>query len=249
MDQVIIKTEYLTKLYGMGDARVSALDHINLQIKKNEFVAIMGPSGSGKSTLLNILGCLDQPTSGDYFLNGINVSGLNKTELAIIRNQKIGFVFQSYNLLPNTTALENVMLPLLYKRNDNKTSTAEQRMKALQLLEAVGLANRVYHKPSELSGGQLQRVAIARALVNNPVMILADEPTGNLDSKSGKDIMNLLLDLHDKGRTIVMVTHDNDVSAAAQRVIHLQDGHIVKDLFNGNSQESSAEKEIRHAGE
>ena len=228
----IIKTIDITKVYGMGDAKVRALDGVSLEIKENEFVAIMGPSGSGKSTMMNILGCLDRPTSGQYFLAGEDVSDHDKTKLALIRNQRIGFVFQSYNLLPRTSALENVMLPLLYSRNDG-LSESEQKDKALAALAAVGLADRVEHQPQELSGGQAQRVAIARALVNDPVIILADEPTGNLDSTSGEEIINVLNDLHQKGSTIVMVTHEDSIAAHAQRVLHFFDGRIEIDKLNG----------------
>ncbi len=231
----IIRTEDLTKIYGMGDAQVLALDQVNVQIKENEFVAVMGPSGSGKSTLMNILGCLDRPTSGRYYLAGEDVSDLNKTRLAMIRNQRIGFVFQSYNLLPQTTALENVMLPLLYDHRI-RLSNAEQEERALKVLTDVGLADRVHHKPQELSGGQTQRVAIARALVNNPVLILADEPTGNLDTRSGEEIMHLLLELHARGSTIVMVTHADEIAAFAQRVIHFRDGCVETDQQNGTFQ-------------
>ena len=233
MDQeVIIRVEDITKVYGMGDAQVNALDGVSLEIRENEFVAIMGPSGSGKSTMMNILGCLDRPTSGQYFLAGEDVSHLDKTQLAIIRNQQLGFVFQSFNLLARTSALENVMLPLLYSRNGT-WNEAEQKEKALEALGAVGLADRVHHQPQELSGGQVQRVAIARALVNDPVLILADEPTGNLDSKSGREIMDLLADLNKKGSTIVMVTHEDEIAAYAQRVIRFLDGKIDTDKLNG----------------
>ena len=228
----IIKTIDITKVYGMGDAQVHALDGVSLEIRENEFVAIMGPSGSGKSTMMNILGCLDRPTSGQYFLAGEDVSNLNKTQLAIIRNQRLGFVFQSYNLLARTSALENVMLPLLYSRNGH-LGEVEQKEKALDALEAVGLADRVHHQPQELSGGQAQRVAIARALVNDPVLILADEPTGNLDSKSGQEIMVLMTELHQKGSTIVVVTHEDEIAAYTQRVIHFLDGRIEVDKLNG----------------
>jgi putative ABC transport system ATP-binding protein len=232
----IIKTTAISKIYGMGDAQVRALDGVSLEIKENEFVAIMGPSGSGKSTMMNILGCLDRPTSGQYFLASEDVSDLDKTQLAIIRNERIGFVFQSYNLLARTSALENVMLPMLYNRN-GQLSDAEQKEKALAALEAVGLADRVEHQPQELSGGQAQRVAIARAIVNDPVIILADEPTGNLDSKSGEEIMEVLTGLHHKGSTIVMVTHEDEIAAYAQRVIRFLDGRIDMDKLNGRKTE------------
>jgi putative ABC transport system ATP-binding protein len=230
--EVIIRVEDITKVYGMGDAQVRALDGVSLEIRENEFVAIMGPSGSGKSTMMNILGCLDRPTSGKYFLAGEDVSDLNKTELAIIRNQRLGFVFQSFNLLARTSALENVMLPLLYSRN-GALNDAQQKEKALKVLADVGLADRVDHQPHELSGGQVQRVASARALVNDPVLILADEPTGNLDSKFGEEIMLLLTELHQKGSTIVMVTHEEYIAAHAQRVIRFLDGQIDTDKLNG----------------
>jgi putative ABC transport system ATP-binding protein len=195
--------------------------------------------------MMNILGCLDRPTSGKYYLAGEDVSNLNKTELAIIRNQRLGFVFQSYNLLPRTSALENVMLPMLYSRNGH-SSEVEQKEKALAALEAVGLADRVHHQPQELSGGQAQRVAIARALVNAPVLILADEPTGNLDSKSGDEIMEVLTDLHDKGSTIVMVTHEDDIAAHAGRIIHFWDGRIETDKLNGKSHPSITSNEQKN---
>jgi putative ABC transport system ATP-binding protein len=244
--QVIIQTESLTKLYGMGEIQVRALDNVNLQIRENEFVAIMGPSGSGKSTLMNILGCLDRPTSGRYILAGEDVSNLNKTQLAIIRNQRIGFVFQSFNLLPQTTALDNVMLPMLYNRNE-RLSDAAQKEKALKVLSDVGLADRVHHKPQELSGGQVQRVAIARALVNDPVLILADEPTGNLDSHAGDELMALLGELHSRGSTIVMVTHADEIAAYAQRIIRFHDGHVDTDQPNGHWRPKSSGEEVAHA--
>lgn len=232
-DKTIIQTINLTKIYGMGDIQVEALKDVNLEIHEGEFVAVMGPSGSGKSTLMNILGCLDRPTSGQYLLAGQDVSNLDKVQLARIRNQKIGFVFQSYNLLPRTSALENVMLPLLYDPT-NHASQDEQRERALRVLESVRLADRVHHQPHELSGGQSQRVAIARALVNDPVLLLADEPTGNLDSRSGQEIMALLVDLNSQGSTIVMVTHEDDIAAHAKRVIHFLDGGVVTDRLNGH---------------
>ena len=234
-ERSIIETIDITKVYGMGDAQVNALDGVSLQIDENEFVAIMGPSGSGKSTMMNILGCLDRPTTGSYFLAGEEISKLNKSELAIIRNKHIGFVFQSYNLLPRTSALENVMLPLLYSRNGHMSEN-EQKDKALEVLDAVGLADRVHHQPQELSGGQAQRVAIARALINDPTIILADEPTGNLDTRSGDEIMELFTELHKRGSTIVMVTHEDEIAAYAQRVIHFRDGKIKKDVPNGHKQ-------------
>jgi putative ABC transport system ATP-binding protein len=232
-EKTIIETIDLTKVYGMGDATVTALDGVSLQIRAGEFVSIMGPSGSGKSTLMHILGCLSRPTSGQYILDGQDISEMSKKELAGVRNQKLGFIFQAYNLLPRTNALRNVMMPLLYDRNHH-VSDEEGEQKALRMLELVGLADRVHHQPQELSGGQQQRVAIARALINDPVMIIADEPTGNLDSRSGRDILNLLRTLHQQGVTIVMVTHDPITAEYTQRVIHLADGKIDKIKHNGH---------------
>jgi putative ABC transport system ATP-binding protein len=228
MSEHIIKVEDLTKVYGSGEIAVRALDCVNLTIDEGEFVAIMGPSGSGKSTLMNILGCLDRPSEGHYWLGGEDVSRLNKTQLARVRNHKIGFVFQSYNLLPRTSALKNVMLPLLYNTNGSSgVSAAERQDVAEEALRIVGLSDRMHHRPNELSGGQQQRVAIARALVNNPLIILADEPTGNLDSRSAEEIVAILCELHGRGRTIVMITHEPDMAAHAQRVVELHDGRVV----------------------
>jgi putative ABC transport system ATP-binding protein len=232
-DRMIIETIDLTKVYGMGDATVAALDGVSLEIKAGEFVAIMGPSGSGKSTLMHILGCLSRPSSGKYILDGQDISDMSKADLAIVRNEKLGFIFQAYNLLPRTDALRNVMMPLLYDRN-RKPDRDEGEQKALKMLELVGLADRIHHQPQELSGGQQQRVAIARALINDPVLIIADEPTGNLDSRSGRDILNLLRTLHQQGVTIVMVTHDPLTAEYTQRVIHLADGKIDKINHNGH---------------
>ena len=235
-EKTIIETIDLTKVYGMGDASVNALDGVSLQIHAGEFVAIMGPSGSGKSTLMHILGCLSRPTSGQYILDGQDISNTSKKELAFIRNQKLGFIFQAYNLLPRTTAVRNVMMPLLYDRNRQLTDE-EGEQKALKMLEMVGLSDRIHHQPQELSGGQQQRVAIARALINDPVLIIADEPTGNLDSHSGHEILNLLRDLHRQGATIVMVTHDPITAEYTQRVIHLADGKIDSIKHNGHKAE------------
>ncbi len=230
--RTIIETIGITKVYGMGDIMVSALKGVSIQIKAGEFVAIMGPSGSGKSTLMHILGCLSQPTDGRYILDGEDVSRLDKVQLASIRNRKIGFIFQSYNLLARTSALRNVTLPLLYNYTNPKT-LKEGDEKARAILELVGLEDRMNHQPHELSGGQQQRVAIARALINDPVMVIADEPTGNLDSKSGIEIMNLLHELHKRGTTIVMVTHDPKIAAHTQRTITLMDGLVDQVTENG----------------
>jgi putative ABC transport system ATP-binding protein len=232
-EKIIIQTIALTKVHGMGDATVAALDGVNLEINAGEFVAIMGPSGSGKSTLMHILGCLSRPTAGQYILDGQDISNMSKKELALVRNRKLGFIFQAYNLLPRTTALRNVMMPMLYDR-ERKLNDEEGEEKALKMLELVGLGDRVHHQPQELSGGQQQRVAIARALINDPVLIIADEPTGNLDSHSGREILNLLRSLHQQGVTIVMVTHDSMTAEYTQRVIHLADGKIDKVMHNGH---------------
>jgi putative ABC transport system ATP-binding protein len=222
---VVIKTEGLAKVYEMGAEQVHALRGVDLQIRKGEYVAIMGPSGSGKSTLMNLIGCLDSPSSGKYWLAGKLVSELDDDELAYIRNKEIGFVFQTFNLLPRATALHNVELPLIY----NGTPADERIEKAKLALDRVDLTSRMTHKPNELSGGQRQRVAIARALVNSPSIVLADEPTGNLDSKTGEEIMALFESLHGQGNTIILVTHENDIARHAHRVIFIRDGKIASD--------------------
>jgi len=229
----LIEINGLSKVYGKGDVAIHALRGVDLQVDPGEFVAVMGPSGSGKSTLMNILGCLDRPTSGAYVLDGEDVSQLSKDKLADVRNRRIGFIFQSYNLLPRTSAAKNVMLPLLYDRSNGRLSDGDYQQRATAALDMVGLADRVHHRPNELSGGQQQRVAIARALINDPSIILADEPTGNLDTASGEEIMLLLGHLCREGRTIVMVTHDPEAADHAQRVIHLRDGQVSSDLANG----------------
>ena len=223
--RVVIKTEELAKVYEMGAEQVHALRGVNVEIRKGEYVAIMGPSGSGKSTLMNLIGCLDSPTSGKYWLAGRLVSDLDDDELAYIRNKEIGFVFQTFNLLPRATALHNVELPLIY----NGTPAEERIEKARRALERVDLGDRMHHKPNELSGGQRQRVAVARALVNNPSIVLADEPTGNLDSKTGEEIMILFENLYRQGNTIILVTHENDIAQHAHRIIHIRDGKIASD--------------------
>ena len=228
-DQVgkhVIETSDLTKIYGKGSIAVHALRGVSMVVDRGEFVAIMGPSGSGKSTLMNLLGCLDRPTEGRYLLEGEDVSRLNKDRLASIRNRRIGFVFQSYNLLPRLTAAKNVMMPLMYNGHQS-LSEREMMGHAVEALESVGLGDRIDHRPNELSGGQQQRVAIARALVNEPSLVLADEPTGNLDTASGEEIMALLHDLHDQGSTIVMVTHSPADAAHAARIIALRDGQVI----------------------
>lgn len=224
----IIQTQALQKSYGRDETQVTALDGVTIRINAGEFVAIMGPSGSGKSTLMNILGCLDRPTAGRYWLAGEDVSGLDKVQLAAIRNRQIGFIFQSFNLLPRTSALRNVMLPMVYQRGQTLTP-AQREEKAMAALTAVGLADRAHHEPNKLSGGQQQRVAVARALVNDPLLIMADEPTGNLDTRTGQEIMALLHALHQRGRTIVMVTHEADIAAQTQRTIVLVDGLVASD--------------------
>jgi putative ABC transport system ATP-binding protein len=224
----VLKLTNLKKTYQMGETSVPALKGIHLHIRQNEFVAIMGASGSGKSTLMNILGCLDKPTEGSYLLNGREVSHLNDDELSFIRNKHLGFVFQNFNLLPRYSALKNTYLPLKYTSN----RTEEGMNKAAEMLELTGLAGRLHHRPSQLSGGECQRVAIARALVNDPDIILADEPTGNLDSATAHEIMALIRQLHRLGQTIVMVTHEADISAYAGRIITLRDGKIINDSAN-----------------
>jgi putative ABC transport system ATP-binding protein len=219
----MIELENIAKIYDIGEVKVNALDNVSFRCEKGEVVSIMGPSGSGKSTLLNVLGCLDRPTNGRYCLEGQDVSSLNDNQLAVIRNRKLGFVFQSYNLLPKMTALENVELPMVY------AGQGHRRERALEALESVGIGNRALHRPSELSGGEQQRVAIARCLINNPLIILADEPTGNLDTHSSQNIMAVLREQSKKGITIIVVTHEEDIAAYTQRTIYLRDGNIIEE--------------------
>ena len=226
--QPIIELSHIKKEYKIGTEEIHALSGVSLNIYKNEYVALMGPSGSGKSTLMNMLGCLDSPTSGEYILNNLAVAKMTDNELAEVRNKQIGFVFQTFNLLPRSSTLENVMLPLIYAGIE-KSKRIEM---AKNVLEQVGLGNRMTHKPNELSGGQRQRVAIARALVNNPAIILADEPTGNLDSKTSVEIMGLLEDIHKKGNTIILVTHEEDIAMHAHRIVRLKDGIVESDTEN-----------------
>ena len=222
----LIETQKLAKLYDVGDEGVHALEDVSITIEKGEFVAIMGPSGSGKSTFMNIIGCLDQPTSGQYLLDGMNIGGLSRDELAAIRNHKIGFVFQGFNLLSRTNAVENVELPLLY----NHVPAKDRKKKSLTALKMLGLEGREYHHPNQLSGGQQQRVAIARALVNEAPILMADEPTGNLDTKTSIEIMELLVQLNrDSGTTIILVTHESDIAAFSKRIIRFVDGHVISD--------------------
>ncbi len=228
MNEILIAIKDLSRSYTMGEETVQALKSVSLDIRKNEYVALMGPSGSGKSTLMNLLGCLDSPTAGEYLLNGKNVSSMSDGELAEVRNKEIGFVFQTFNLLPRLSALDNVALPLIYA-GANRTVRTDRAEKALR---SVNLSDRMHHKPNELSGGQRQRVAIARALVNNPAIILADEPTGNLDTKTSIEIMALFEEIHRKGNTVILVTHEPDIAAHAHRIVRLRDGLIESDIQN-----------------
>lgn len=241
----LIKVEDLCKIYNPGENEVRALDHVNLEIDRGEFVAIIGQSGSGKSTFMNMLGCLDIPTSGKYYLNGTDVSTMTDNQLSAVRNKEIGFIFQGFNLIANLTAEENVELPLIYRGIDRKT----RRQLAQEALEMVGLGHRMTHKPSEMSGGQQQRVAIARAIAAKPPVVLADEPTGNLDSASSREILGILKELHKGGRTVILITHDDGIAAQAKRVVRIMDGKIESDIINpkfgeteGNHEQGKAEE-------
>ena len=237
----LIEFQQVCKYYYMGDTTVTAADHISFQVSKGEFVAIVGSSGSGKSTCMNIIGCLDVPSEGTYLLNGQDVGQMNKNQLAEIRNELLGFIFQQYNLLPKLNLVENVEVPLMYAG----VSKAERRQRAREALEQVGLGSKWRHKPMELSGGQQQRVSIARALVGNPSVILADEPTGALDSRTGREVLSMLQDLHRQGHTVVLITHDNSIAVQAQRIIRLEDGHVV---YDGPSDTPEAVVTPRSAG-
>ena len=240
-NNALISLEGIQRLYSMGDETIYALQDIDLQIKRNEYVALMGPSGSGKSTLMNLIGCLDSPSSGSYWLNGQDVAGLSDNRLAEIRNREIGFVFQTFNLLPRLTALDNVALPLVYAG----VSELERRERAHDVLKQVGLQDRIGHRPNELSGGQRQRVALARALVNKPSLILADEPTGNLDSKTSVEIMEMFASIHSLGNTIVLVTHEEDIARHAHRMVRLKDGRIESDALTLNQDHEDLHLSIR----
>ena len=228
MGDTLIKVEDLCKIYNPGENEVRALDHVNLEIKTGEFVAIIGQSGSGKSTFMNMLGCLDVPTSGKYYLNGTDVSTMKDNELSVVRNREIGFIFQGFNLIANLNAIENVELPLIYRGIDRKT----RHKLAIESLKMVGLEKRMQHKPSEMSGGQQQRVAIARAIAAKPPVILADEPTGNLDSASSREILGILKQMHQSGKTVILITHDNGIADQARRVVRIMDGKIETDTIN-----------------
>ena len=237
MDDTLIKVEDLCKIYNPGENEVRALDHVSLEIKKGELVAIIGQSGSGKSTFMNMLGCLDVPTSGKYYLNGTDVSEMSDNELSEVRNREIGFIFQGFNLIANLNAIENVELPLIYRGIDRKT----RHQLAIDSLKMVGLEKRMDHKPSEMSGGQQQRVAIARAIAAQPPVILADEPTGNLDSASSREILGILKKMHKIGRTVILITHDNGIAAQARRVVRIMDGKIESDMINPDFDQEAAE--------
>jgi putative ABC transport system ATP-binding protein len=238
MPETIISVRHLVKIYQMGDLEVHALRGVNLEVFPGDFIAIMGKSGSGKSTFMNIIGCLDNPTRGEYFLDGVNVHTLGKDQLARLRNHKIGFVFQSFNLLPRTSALENVELPLMYNK---AVSSREIRERAMKALEEVDLADRAHHMPSQLSGGEQQRVAIARSLVNNPVVILADEPTGNLDTRTSAEVMSIFQSLNRNGITIILVTHEQDIAAFTKKNVTFRDGKVVRSQINANPRDAKKE--------